>query len=74
MAFVPPQKGVQGVEGATIHFLSQQIHSCLSDIGADVIKTGMLATAEVVEATVCLDNAEFCLSATSELTQSCTDQ
>ena len=42
-------KGVQGVMGVSCAFVEQQILSCLSDIRADVVKTGMLATAEVVE-------------------------
>jgi len=35
---------VQGVMGVPCAFLEQQILSCLSDIRADVIKTGMLGT------------------------------
>ena len=35
-------QGVQGVMGVPCDFLEQQILSCLSDIRADVIKTGML--------------------------------
>ena len=36
--------GVQGVEALPVDFVGQQIDSCLSDIGADAIKIGMLGS------------------------------
>ena len=41
--------GVQGVETLPPAFITLQIRSVLSDIGADAGKTGMLATKEIVE-------------------------
>jgi hydroxymethylpyrimidine/phosphomethylpyrimidine kinase len=41
--------GVSGVHTPPTAFLEQQIDNVLGDIGADVVKTGMLPTAEVVE-------------------------
>jgi len=41
--------GVKAVEAATPHFVGAQIKAVLDDIGADVIKTGMLYSAEIVE-------------------------
>tara|TARA_R110002072_G_scaffold54057_14_gene142048 strand:+ start:1608 stop:2441 length:834 start_codon:yes stop_codon:yes gene_type:complete len=43
-------QGVQGVVGVDPDFIKQQIHSCLDDIGADAIKTGMLHSIPVIEA------------------------
>ena len=40
--------GVHGIHAVPSDFIRQQIRSVLTDIGADVIKTGMLATAEIV--------------------------
>ena len=40
--------GVHGVHVAPPEFIRQQIDACLSDIGADAVKTGMLANADVV--------------------------
>ena len=40
-------KGVRGVHTVPTQHLSDQMEAVLSDIGADVIKTGMLPTAEV---------------------------
>ncbi len=40
--------GVQGVQTLPPEFVRLQIHSVLSDIGADAAKTGMLATTEIV--------------------------
>ena len=40
--------GVQGVHAVPIEFISRQLDSVLSDIGADAAKTGMLATPEIV--------------------------
>ena len=42
--------GVQGVHEAPPEFVAQQIDSVLSDIGADAAKTGMLASAAIIEA------------------------
>jgi hydroxymethylpyrimidine/phosphomethylpyrimidine kinase len=42
--------GVQGVFGVSSEFVVQQMDSVLDDIGAHAIKTGMLATKEVIEA------------------------
>jgi len=42
--------GVQGVHPVPVAFIELQLHSVLSDIGADGAKTGMLATAAIVEA------------------------
>ena len=41
--------GVQAIHEVPAHFVGTQIDSVLSDIGADAIKTGMLANAEIVE-------------------------
>jgi hydroxymethylpyrimidine kinase/phosphomethylpyrimidine kinase len=41
--------GVQAIHEVPARFVSTQIDSVLSDIGADAIKTGMLANAEIVE-------------------------
>lgn len=45
-------RGVTAVHGAPMAIISGQIAAVLDDIGADAIKTGMLATAEVIEAVV----------------------
>ncbi len=37
----------QGVHAAPVAFLELQMEAVLSDIGADVVKTGMLPNAEV---------------------------
>jgi len=42
--------GVQGIYEVPAPFVEKQMDSVLSDIGADAIKTGMLANAEVVDA------------------------
>jgi hydroxymethylpyrimidine kinase/phosphomethylpyrimidine kinase len=42
-------QGVQGVHPVPRAFLEQQVDSVLGDIGADVVKTGMLPTAEAVQ-------------------------
>ena len=42
--------GVQGICEVAPDFVAQQMESVLSDIGADCIKTGMLHSAEVIEA------------------------
>jgi hydroxymethylpyrimidine kinase / phosphomethylpyrimidine kinase / thiamine-phosphate diphosphorylase len=41
--------GVQAIYEVSVPFVEKQIDSVLSDIGADAIKTGMLANAEIVE-------------------------
>jgi hydroxymethylpyrimidine/phosphomethylpyrimidine kinase len=43
-------QGVFGVHPVPPAFIAQQITLCLGDIGADAIKTGMLHSAEVIEA------------------------
>jgi len=40
--------GVQGIYEVPASFVEKQIDSVLSDIGADAVKTGMLANAEIV--------------------------
>lgn len=42
--------GVQDVELLPVAFVEQQIDSCLSDIGADAIKIGMLGSPEIAHA------------------------
>ena len=42
--------GVQAVEVLSAAFVAAQIESCLSDIGADVIKIGMLGSSEIAHA------------------------
>jgi hydroxymethylpyrimidine/phosphomethylpyrimidine kinase len=49
--------GVQGVLGVPADFIRQQIASVLGDLGADAIKTGMLADSATIEA-VCAALAE----------------
>jgi hydroxymethylpyrimidine/phosphomethylpyrimidine kinase len=41
--------GVQAIHEVPVPFVEKQIHSVLSDMGADAIKTGMLANAGIVE-------------------------
>ena len=41
--------GVQGIHEVPPQFVERQIDSVLSDIGADAIKTGMLANQEIIE-------------------------
>jgi len=41
--------GVQGIEVMPHEFVRQQIKSVIEDIGADVIKIGMLANADIIE-------------------------
>lgn len=43
-------QGVQGVELLTADFVIRQVDSCLSDIGADAVKIGMLGSAEIAGA------------------------
>ncbi|MBW1780629.1 MAG: bifunctional hydroxymethylpyrimidine kinase/phosphomethylpyrimidine kinase [Deltaproteobacteria bacterium] len=40
--------GVQGVHPVPVDFITRQMESVLSDLGADAAKTGMLATPEIV--------------------------
>ncbi|NLD36683.1 MAG: bifunctional hydroxymethylpyrimidine kinase/phosphomethylpyrimidine kinase [Desulfatiglans sp.] len=42
--------GVQGISEVDPEFVKQQIKSVLDDIGADAVKTGMLASPEIVKA------------------------
>lgn len=42
--------GVEDVHITPPHFVAKQIDACLSDIGCDVVKIGMLASAATVEA------------------------
>lgn len=42
--------GLQGIMDVPPAFVAQQIGSILSDIGTDMVKTGMLATRDVIEA------------------------
>ena len=42
--------GVHGVETLSPRFVAQQMHVVLEDIGADCIKTGMLANAAIIDA------------------------
>jgi len=44
--------GVFGIHPVPEAFIRQQIELCLSDIGADCLKTGMLATAGVIETVI----------------------
>ncbi len=41
--------GVQAIHEIPAPFVAQQIDAVLSDIGADAVKTGMLANAEIIE-------------------------
>ncbi len=41
--------GVQAIHEVPVSFVEQQIESVLSDIGADAIKTGMLANKKIIE-------------------------
>ncbi len=42
--------GVQAIEAVSPAFVAQQMRAVLEDIGADAIKTGMLFSAEIIEA------------------------
>lgn len=44
--------GVFGIHAVPVDFIRLQMRLCLEDLGADCLKTGMLATAEVIEAVV----------------------
>jgi hydroxymethylpyrimidine/phosphomethylpyrimidine kinase len=41
--------GVQGIEAVPPEFIRKQIESVMTDIGADAVKTGMLASIEIIE-------------------------
>lgn len=41
--------GVKAVHPIPASFVKQQIEACIEDVGVDVIKTGMLASAETIE-------------------------
>jgi hydroxymethylpyrimidine/phosphomethylpyrimidine kinase len=49
--------GVQGVLEIPAEFVKMQIESILSDIGVDVVKTGMLANAAIIEAVAAMIRA-----------------
>lgn len=40
--------GVQGIFPVPLHFIQMQLRSVLADIGTDIVKTGMLARAEII--------------------------
>lgn len=42
-------QGVQGIEEVSPEFIRKQIESVMTDIGADAVKTGMLANTEIIE-------------------------
>ncbi|RFN53745.1 putative thiamine biosynthesis protein thi-4 [Fusarium flagelliforme] len=42
-------QGVKDIHVIPADFVSQQIDACVEDVGVDVIKTGMLASAETIE-------------------------
>ncbi|MCX7014818.1 MAG: bifunctional hydroxymethylpyrimidine kinase/phosphomethylpyrimidine kinase [Candidatus Sumerlaeota bacterium] len=44
--------GVQAIHNAPPEFVRAQIRAVLSDVGADAIKTGMLSTADIIDAVV----------------------
>jgi hydroxymethylpyrimidine/phosphomethylpyrimidine kinase len=54
--------GVQHVEALSADLVAAQMQSVLSDIGADVIKIGMLANADIIKAVaeVIINDAEDC--------------
>jgi hydroxymethylpyrimidine/phosphomethylpyrimidine kinase len=54
-------RGVHGVELPTIDFIAAQLRAVLEDIGADAVKTGMLATGEIIR-TVAAAVREFRLT------------
>jgi len=41
--------GVYGIIELTPEFVAQQIEVCVTDIGCDAVKTGMLANAQIIE-------------------------
>ena len=42
--------GVQGIHEVPVDFVSEQMHSVIDDLGADVVKIGMLHRPEIIEA------------------------
>jgi hydroxymethylpyrimidine/phosphomethylpyrimidine kinase len=42
--------GVQGIHEVPVEFIEKQMDSVLTDIGADAVKTGMLANSEIISA------------------------
>ncbi len=44
--------GVQGISALAPDFVALQIESCLSDVGTDAVKTGMLVDAPIISAVV----------------------
>ena len=42
-------EGVQDIHHSPPEFVGKQIRACIDDIGVDVIKTGMLASAETIK-------------------------
>ncbi len=46
-------QGVSDIHHVPSDFLVQQIDACIDDIGVDVVKIGMLASAETVDAVAC---------------------
>jgi hydroxymethylpyrimidine/phosphomethylpyrimidine kinase len=44
--------GVQGIQAVPAEFIRKQIESVMTDIGTDAVKTGMLATEEIVKVVV----------------------
>lgn len=42
--------GVYGVHAVPADFVAQQVQLCVDDIGADAVKTGMLFSADIIEA------------------------
>ena len=41
-------QGVKGIHEVPSDFVKQQIDACVEDIGVDVVKTGMLASASTI--------------------------
>ncbi|HEX7629470.1 MAG TPA: bifunctional hydroxymethylpyrimidine kinase/phosphomethylpyrimidine kinase, partial [Candidatus Methylomirabilis sp.] len=41
-------RGVRGVELPTTDFIAAQLRAVLEDIGVDAVKTGMLATGDII--------------------------
>lgn len=62
-------QGVFGIHPIPEEFIAQQIELCLSDIGADAIKTGMLHSAGVIEVVVsCLQSSVVSKASTTATT------
>lgn len=41
-------QGVQDIHYTPAAFVAKQMNACVSDIGVDIVKTGMLASAETI--------------------------